>query len=219
MNHDLISYYRQRAAEYEKIYDKPERQADLLEATTFLQECFAGKSVLEIACGTGYWTERIAATATSVLATDVNASVIDVAKNKTFAHENVAFEVADLYHIQPAEKYDAVFGGFIWSHILLEDLDEFIRTVRRFLKPGGHLVFMDNRYVPGSSTQITSTDKNGNTFQTRKLENGDTWQVLKNFPSVDFLENTLRSQSIQVAVKTLEYYWIAVGGKGFIIKN
>ncbi|MEZ4771565.1 MAG: class I SAM-dependent methyltransferase [Bacteroidia bacterium] len=213
MNTDLITYYRKRAKEYEKIYDKPERQADLVEATTFLQDCFAGKSVLEIACGTGYWTERIAATATSVLATDVNATVIDVAKNKTFPRHNVAFEVADLYQFQPAEKYDAVFGGFIWSHILLEDLDEFIRTVNNLVKPGGQVVFMDNRYVSGSSTPITSTDVNGNTFQTRKLENGDTWQVLKNFPSVDFLKNTLRSQSIRVAVKTLEYYWIAVGGK------
>jgi hypothetical protein len=35
MNTDLISYYRDRAKEYENIYLKPERQDDLATAATF----------------------------------------------------------------------------------------------------------------------------------------------------------------------------------------
>ncbi|MBK7443258.1 MAG: hypothetical protein IPI65_17635 [Bacteroidetes bacterium] len=67
MNTDLVLYYKDRAEEYEKIYSKPERQEDLKSAATILQEIFADKQVLEIACGTGYWTEKIAVTATSIL--------------------------------------------------------------------------------------------------------------------------------------------------------
>ncbi|MDX2245835.1 MAG: class I SAM-dependent methyltransferase [Bacteroidia bacterium] len=211
MNHDLITYYRDRAKEYEKIYTKPERQNDLKEATRTLQEYFAGKQVLEIACGTGYWTEKIADTATSVFATDINPSVIEQAKAKTWSHNNVTLEVADFYQLHPAQKYEAVFGGFIWSHILREDLDTFVRKLYDFVLPRGLVVFMDNRYVQGSSTPIAFTDTQGNTFQTRKLENGTEHQVLKNFPSEDFLKTKLENSFFHLQIINLEYYWIVAG--------
>jgi ubiquinone/menaquinone biosynthesis C-methylase UbiE len=89
MNSDLVSYYKDRAKEYEKLYSKPERQEDLKNSATILQEIFADKQVIEIACGTGYWTEKIAATATSIFATDINESVIDIAKKKDFSSKQV----------------------------------------------------------------------------------------------------------------------------------
>src|SRR3954470_5950303 len=112
MNSDLISYYRDRANEYEKIYFKPERQKDLVASTTILQDIFAGKNVLEIACGTGYWTEKISVTASSVHATDINKEVIEIARQKKYPNNNVTFEQKDLYHPDSFKKYDAVFGGF-----------------------------------------------------------------------------------------------------------
>ena len=76
MNRDIIAYYHHRAGEYDKVYLNPAEQSDLLEATKFFQDIFYRKDVLEIACGTGYWTERIAKVANSVYATDINQSVI-----------------------------------------------------------------------------------------------------------------------------------------------
>jgi predicted methyltransferase len=66
MNQSIISYYNERAKEYEKVYLNPDEQEDLLTATRFFQEIFSHKAVVEIACGTGYWTEQISKTATSV---------------------------------------------------------------------------------------------------------------------------------------------------------
>ena len=124
MNTDIVSYYKDRALEYEKIYSKPERQEDLKIATGILHEIFAGKQVLEIACGTGYWTEKIAEKASSVLATDINETVIDVAKKKGLSAEHVSFEIADIYNFPAHDKFESLFGGFIWSHVLLQDLDK-----------------------------------------------------------------------------------------------
>ena len=50
---DLRTYYGKRASEYEKIYDKPERQAELAWLRERIPRLFAGRDVLEIACGTG----------------------------------------------------------------------------------------------------------------------------------------------------------------------
>lgn len=209
MNHDIVSYYKDRASEYEKIYHNPAEQEDLRIATTVFQDLFAQKTVLEIACGTGYWTERIAKTATSVLATDINQSVIDIAMQRKTG--NITFEIADMFELDRSETFDGVFGGFIWSHILLEDLDRFLNRVAGFLKPAGTLVFADCSAVAGTKhdlKNIVKTDDRGNTFQNRTLEDGSRHLVLKNFPTKDFLVQKLSTIADEINFIELEYYWI-----------
>jgi ubiquinone/menaquinone biosynthesis C-methylase UbiE len=208
MNTDLVSYYKDRAKEYEKIYAKPERQEDLKTATSLLQEIFAEKQVLEIACGTGFWTEKIAKTATSILATDINETVIDVARKKDFSEKQVSFELADIYNFPIQDKFESLFGGFIWSHILLQDLDKFLSTINSLVSPGATVVFMDNNYVEGSNHIITKMDEFGNSFQTRKLEDQTTHLVLKNFPTEEFLREKLKDISSEIKFFNLQYYWI-----------
>jgi 2-polyprenyl-3-methyl-5-hydroxy-6-metoxy-1,4-benzoquinol methylase len=207
MNQDIISYYKDRAKEYEKIYLKPERQNDLQRATTILQSLFARKTVFEIACGTGYWTEKIAEAATSVYATDINESVIDIAVKKHYKNK-VTFEVADMYTFTPSQKYDGVFGGFIWSHIPLQDLDKFIEKINDIVASDGTIVFMDNNYVEGSNHVITKTDELGNTWQTRKLENGTSHLILKNFPTEEFITHKLSGIAAEINFISMTYYWI-----------
>jgi len=208
MNTDLVSYYKDRAEEYEKIYSKPERQEDLKSAATILQEIFADKQVLEIACGTGYWTKKIAVTATSIFATDINESVIEIAKKKDFSSKQVSFGIADIYNFSGNNKFESLFGGFIWSHILLQDLDKFLSTVNSLVSPGSTVVFMDNNFVEGSNHPITERDAHGNSFQTRKLEDNTTHLVLKNFPTEIFLQQKLKDIGGEIKFFNLTYYWI-----------
>jgi len=69
MNPDMLEYYNRRVLEYESIYHVPERQPDLDDLRTRLSNHFAGSAVLDIACGTGYWTQFIAKSAKSITAT------------------------------------------------------------------------------------------------------------------------------------------------------
>ncbi|MBS1511229.1 MAG: class I SAM-dependent methyltransferase [Bacteroidetes bacterium] len=208
MNTNLISYYKQRASEYENIYLKPERQTALQTASVLLQEVFTGKHIAEIACGTGYWTEKIATTAASVYATDINDTVIEIAKHKHYPRNNVTFNVTDFYDHQPLKKYEGLFGGFIWSHIYLQQLPQFIATTHNYVIPGGTVVFMDNKFVEGSNLPVTATDEQGNTFQTRSLANGSTHVICKNFPSKNFVLEQLKGVADEIRFIDLEYYWI-----------
>ncbi len=125
-------YYHQRAKEYEKVYQKPERQFDLQGMQIFLQEEAKGANVLEIACGTGYWTETLSKVCKSVHACDYNESVLAIAKEKKYGPASVTFEQVDLWKLQkPVKPYDIVIGGFIWSHILVEKLPVFINLLRQ----------------------------------------------------------------------------------------
>lgn len=212
MNQDLISYYRDRAAEYDRVYLIPEEQQDLAEATKIFQKLFSGKKVLEIACGTGYWTAQISKSATSVFATDINQTVIEIAQSRK-NYENVVFEVADMYSLITESKYDALFGGFIWSHILVQNLDVFLYKIKGLLQLNGIIAFIDSRQVKGGShdiRSITQADEHGNTYQKRHLENGTTHLVLKNFPSHEFLVEKLSKFTVDITYFDLEYYWIVV---------
>ena len=208
MNSDMVSYYKDRAKEYEKIYSKPERQSDLLLAGQILQEVFRDKEVLEIACGTGYWTDKISKTAHSILATDINDTVIEVAKLKEYSPAKVNFQIADIFNFADTNKHESLFGGFIWSHIKLQDLNDFIDITNRLVKRDSTIVFMDNNYVEGSNLPVTGTDNLGNTYQTRTLNNRTTHKVLKNFPTEIFIQQLLKDRATDINFINLQYYWI-----------
>ena len=206
----LETYYARRAAEYEKIFEKPERQADLSRMRIDIPAFFKGERVLEIACGTGYWTPLIAAQAESLLATDYNEETLAIARSKKYPKANVRFERADAYAL-PAwpDSFGACYAGFWWSHVLLERLDSFLSGLRKCLAADARLVFMDNRYVEGSSTPISRRDGQGNTYQTRRLADGSSHEVLKNFPADAELKARLARHGRDARLHNYEYYWVA----------
>ena len=63
---EMERYYAARACRYEKVYDTPARARDIAEIEHHLKERFAGLRVLEVACGTGFWTRRVADTADAI---------------------------------------------------------------------------------------------------------------------------------------------------------
>lgn len=208
MKTDIISYYRDRALEYEKIYSRPERQEDLRRATDQIGTWLKGAEVLEVACGTGYWTERLAGFAGSVTATDINEAMLAVAEGKNYPAGRVRFQKADLMDSVAEERYESLFAGFIWSHIPRSQLSHFLQSLHRNLKPGGTVVMIDNLYVEGSSSRIRETDAEGNTYQDRILESGSHYRILKNFPDESEIRSALAGLADQVEYLPLTYYWL-----------
>lgn len=204
----MIEYYQKRAKEYEAIYHKPERQADLRVLEKQMTTLFQGEQVLEIACGTGYWTPFIASCAASVIGIDINQEVLDIAAQKNYPKSNVHLVVSDYKNYQAPEKFDAVFGGFIWSHIRKEALADFIRHCLQWLRANGKLVFLDNLFVDGSSTPISRIDTPGNSYQIRKLSDGTQFEVIKNFPSQAELTQLFNSLALSINWIKLDYYWL-----------
>ena len=192
----LAEYYAKRAREYERIYDKPERQRDLETLKHLCREIFEGRHVFEIACGTGYWTEVVARSAASIVATDINDCPIEFRRQD-------AFELGTL-----AEKhFTAGFAAAWWSHLRKADIGTFLRQFHRVFSDGTLVAFMDNRFVAGSNLPISRTDANGDTYQQRRLDNGEQFEVLKNFPSEPEIHAVLAGLATDIRWTELEYYW------------
>ena len=205
----LASYYAQRAAEYERIYAKPERQADLAALRQRMRGLFAGRKVLELACGTGYWTEVIAPVATQVTAIDVNEEVLRIARSKRYPENRVTFTQGDCYAPPDSGRsHDALFAGFWWSHVPLGRMDDFLAAATRSVAPGALIAFLDNRYVEGSSTAISRRDGEGNSYQLRRLDDGSSHEVLKNFPAESELIRRAARCGWGAHVDFYPHYWL-----------
>src|SRR2546423_706654 len=79
---DLADYYQARAPEYDAVYAKPERQMDLRTLEDALPAAFANRRVVEVACGTGYWTQFIAGAARSVTGVDITPATLAIARRR-----------------------------------------------------------------------------------------------------------------------------------------
>jgi ubiquinone/menaquinone biosynthesis C-methylase UbiE len=219
-----IEYYAGRAAEYERIYDKPGRQEELSRIKQWVGGSLHGRHVLEVACGTGYWTAIAAATASSIVAMDANEAVLQIARAKRLPPERVTFLQGDAYefHSLPG-RFDAALIGFWWSHVPLSRQALFLAQLQRVLLPGALVLMFDNTWVSGESTPISRTDEEGNTYQERRLDDGRVFEIIKNHPSQQTLQATLGSvgQGFDFAASRhywqLKCYWIgeaALGGEG-----
>lgn len=203
-------YYQQRAPEYDEVYAKPERQADLAELKRLIPPLVAGRRVLEVAAGTGYWTQVIATAAASVTATDLNPETLAVAAGRNYGPAAPALVTADAYQLDAvAGEFDLVFCGFWWSHVARADVGRFLAHVAARAQPGARLVLADNRYVPGSNHPVTRTGPDGDTFQLRRLRDGREYEVLKNFPAREQLAADLSPCATGLRYTELTYYWLA----------
>ncbi len=204
----LVDYYAQRAHEYERIYAKPERQADLAVLREFCAQVLAGQNILEIACGTGYWTQVVSQTARSITATDFNEAVLQIASAKKYGGE-VRFQQADAFNLSfPQINFTAGLAQHWWSHLKKSAVKSFLTQFHRQFSSGALLVFMDNKFVAGSSTPISRTDDEGNTYQSRKLDNGTEHEVLKNFPDEKEVRTLVGDSAGEFRWRELQYYWL-----------
>src|SRR5258708_13498933 len=161
----MEQYYSKRAAEYEEIYQKPERQRELEWLGGRIPAIFRDRTVLEVACGTGYWTQYIARTAAKVHACDINDAVLEIAREKPIAKDRVEFFKADAVTLEGVPAgCDAAFAGFWWSHVKKSDIERFVANLAARVEPGPRVGILDNLFVGPSSTPTSPRAARGHPY-------------------------------------------------------
>jgi len=177
------AYYRSRAAEYDATaYGDLEAARERI--ARIVAELDPRGSVLEIACGTGLWTEAVARVAERVVAVDAAPEVVEIARRRVTG--NVRFEVADVFAWQTDERFDAVFFSAWLSHVPDDRFAGFWAGLRRVLKPGGRVLFLDE-HVHARPKEAYVADG----VVERTLRNGRTFRIVKHFIDPDDLRRRL----------------------------
>jgi len=213
-----IAYYRARAGEYDEWFyrlNRYDRGAEINqqwfdEVAVVLRAVQAlghTDTALELACGTGIWTQELATLADSVTALDASEEVMAINRAKLNA-ANVTYQQADLFAWQPEQQYDLVFFSFWLSHVPPERLESFLAAVNRATKPGGRIFLIDSRPDETSTAKDNPLREDERIYRTRKLNDGSTYTIVKVFYEPDELSAALTYAGFAPNVGTTEHYFI-----------
>jgi len=99
-----------------------------------------GMTILELGCGAGYFTKELAHSGAEIVAIDVSAELLEIAKANCSA-SNVRYEIQNACALTyPGATFDSVVGSSILHHLEIEPA---VREIYRVLKPGGTIYFTE----------------------------------------------------------------------------
>ncbi|HEX5296227.1 MAG TPA: class I SAM-dependent methyltransferase [Streptosporangiaceae bacterium] len=201
---DQVAYYRRRAGEYDVTAYGDDVAAARALIARLVAEMRPVGSVLEIACGTGLWTEALAGWADTVTVIDAAPEMVAIARDRV-PSANVSFEVADVFSWDPGTRFDVIFFSAWLSHVPANRFGQFWQFLRGLLAGGGRVLFIDEHvdervketYVAGQEEIVE-----------RRLADGRTFRVVKNFVEPAELESRLRRLGWDCVMRRVSSRWV-----------
>ena len=100
----------------------------------------SGMTVLELGCGTGYFTRELAHCGADIVAVDVSPELLEIARANCSA-PNVRYEIQNAYELSyPGDAFDSIVGSSVLHHL---EIEEALRQIHRVLRPGGTMFFTE----------------------------------------------------------------------------
>lgn len=134
----------QHPASYEVENEAVDRAGHVLTAMRAIAP-WAGRTIVDLGCGTGYWLQRYAEQAARVLGIEPDATLRTVAARAAAELECTEVLAGSAEHIPlPDASVDVVHARF--AYFFPPGTDAGLTEVLRVLRPGGCLVAVDNDY-------------------------------------------------------------------------
>lgn len=168
---EQLSYYRARAPIYDKTYKRvgpydrgraanQAWKAELARIADRLAEVEIGGHLLELGCGTGYWTELLASRADRITAIDGAPEMIEMARTRLGHLDTVDLQVQELIDAwsPDADCYDGVAAFFFIEHVPDQRLDVLLRRIAHCLRPGAAIVLAEGAGGDEPGTQVETRE-------------------------------------------------------------
>lgn len=169
----------------------------------FLAPKIKDKIVLDFGCGTGRFISIFSPLTKEYIATDIHDSQILIAKEKTKNLSNVKILKSSSNRLPLDDNsVDTIFSSWVISSIPNLKLREIIlEELRRVLKPGGDMYFVENN-TGGEYKDIVEGEK-GNEKTKIKFE----WFEKQGFWSVFETETYFQFENLEIAQSTFQRIW------------
>ena len=217
------SYYQARAPEYDEWwqrrgrYDRGDEQ--LLEwerqvavVDDALASFGATGSVLELAGGTGWWTERLARTADRLTVVDSSPEVLALNQRRV-GRSDVDYVVADLFAWKGDSHFDVVFFSFWLSHVPRSRFAEFWSLVASWLRPSGRAFLIDNRNDPQPRTPVRDpfVIRYDTDLHLRRLRDGSEYRVVSVMYEPGELEPLIEAEGWKAQIQSTRWFIFGSG--------
>ncbi len=213
---EQVAYYRARAPHYDQAYARtgphdrgPAANTMWRREMAMLVDAFervpVGPEVLELAAGTGVWTQRIARRTDKVTAIDAAPEALHINRRRLGpAAGRVQHLAADIFHWSPRRTWDSCVFFFWLNHVPDARLAEFLTTVSDSLRPGGTVAFGDEAYrhdAPGERC-------------VRWLDDGRRFTIVKHVRPPEVVEHRCALAGLEIHVQaTGRRFYLGVGQK------
>jgi demethylmenaquinone methyltransferase/2-methoxy-6-polyprenyl-1,4-benzoquinol methylase len=209
------AYYRQRAPEYDEWWQRvgryglDESQAEdwalqVRQVESALAASGPTGDVLELAGGTGWWTERLVSTASTLTVVDASPETLEINRRRVGSDTPVTYVVADLFSWRPQRRYSFVFFSFWLSHVPRARFGQFWELVERCLEPGGHAFLVDSRRT--SSYPAVDTRRKLEEVELRRLNDGSEHRLIKVYYEPSELMTLLRSRGWDAHIRGTTWF-------------
>jgi SAM-dependent methyltransferase len=203
----MEAYYRERATVYDEFYEVGRRKDDLVALSSWVVERVKHGTILEVAAGTGYWTEVATPLAKAITATDYSPETLAIAAQRRLG-PHVSLIVADAYRLPEfPEAFDVGMAMLWWSHVQKQRRREFLNHFTSRLAPGSLILMLDQFYIENLSNPISRKDEWDNLYTVRTLPGGATYEIVKNYPSDKELIDIFSEVCEDVVVTRLREFW------------
>ncbi|WP_078418603.1 class I SAM-dependent DNA methyltransferase [Bacillus cereus] len=206
----MHSYYSKRANEYEAVYYRDDlvRQAEQRMLEEQLKIICKGKKVLEVACGTGYWTKYVTDVAAHITAIDYSEEVLVIAKEKGLSKEKVTFQKGDAFSLEQIKgDFQGAYANFWFSHIKKGEITSFLMQLHQVLGKGAIVCFADNLYNEGIGGEFIRKDGDINTYKIRTLLNGERYEIIKNYYTKEELQSIFEPFALDLNFYIGDCFW------------
>ena len=185
----MALYYDERAPEYDEVYSgggpafpKPGLYKQDVDAIIKMVKGFGAGSIIDVACGTGFWLPYYAGNCTKITLLDQSGKMLAECKERTKRFGIIAkcnFIHSDFFNsVFEMESFDSAVVGFFISHLRDDRMESFFQKLNDILKSGARLLIIDSVW-----SELRQKYRQKEEIQIRTLKHGREFGVFKRYMS------------------------------------
>jgi len=178
---EQIAYFEARAPEYDDSMEPDQSDSVYAEWQQLRNQVRSARltgAVLDLAAGTGSWTELFIDSAETVTLVDASAGALEIARTR-FQGRDVEFVTTDLFKWNPDRLYDTVFSSFWLCHIPPMLVSNFVSQIERACRSGGTNVLVDEHTFDDPGLAVAAARNDDAWVSHRTVQDGRDYRLVK----------------------------------------
>jgi demethylmenaquinone methyltransferase/2-methoxy-6-polyprenyl-1,4-benzoquinol methylase len=216
----MLTYYDERAPEYEEAYTLGTGTASIADPEVFKTEArvlagivrrFAQGRLMDLACGTAYWLPHYASHCSGITLFDQSDRML--AEGRTKADrlgivDRCDFLQGDFFaHEFDQAAYETVLVGFFLSHLTEAQERLLFDALRMMLDSSGRFLVLDSAWSPERSKFNVKVE-----HQPRRLNDGTTFEIYKRYCDQTDFSRWVSEYDVKLTIEHFGAAFYAVSG-------